>query len=96
VSELRCGAEVLRHFISFSAQVRDELAQWLLPMALRDDRAMALASGLLDEMRARKIVLPALSTVEGLVVDTLSVAEAMTSRPYAALCRKHNRSDSIP
>jgi hypothetical protein len=37
-------------------------------MALRDERAMALVSGLLDEMRTRKIVLPALSTVEGIVV----------------------------
>jgi hypothetical protein len=53
-------------------------------MALRDERAMALVSGLLDEMRTRKIVLPALSTVEGIVVDTLALAEAIT---FETLCR---------
>jgi TnpA family transposase len=69
-------AQVQREFgfTSFTAEVRDELAQWLLPIALRDERAMALVSGLLDEMRTRKIVLPALSTVEGIVVDTLSLS----------------------
>jgi hypothetical protein len=55
---------------------REHLAQ--VQREFRDERAMALVSGLLEEMRTRKIVLPALSTVEGLVVDTLSLAEAMT------------------
>jgi hypothetical protein len=32
---------------------REHLAQWLLPMALRDERAMALVSGLLEEMDAQ-------------------------------------------
>ena len=45
---------------------------------------MSLVSGLPDEMRAHKIVLPALSTVEGIVVDTLSIAEVMT---FETLCR---------
>lgn len=74
-------------FRSFGSALRRQLSDWLLPMALRDDRPMALVTALLDEMRARKVIIPALHTVEALAVDSLHAAEETT---FDALTRPLN------
>lgn len=53
-------------FRPFTPWVYRELARWLQPIALRTDAGVALVAALIDEMRARKIVAPALSTLERL------------------------------
>ncbi|MDP9317432.1 MAG: Tn3 family transposase [Chloroflexota bacterium] len=53
-------------FRSFDARVYRELASWLLPTALSTDNGVALVTALVEEMRARRIVAPALYLVERL------------------------------
>lgn len=43
-----------------------DLSTWLLPLALSTDRGVVLVSALVERMRALKIIIPALSTVERL------------------------------
>src|SRR6266511_3524651 len=47
-----------------------ELARWLLPIALATDVGAVLVGALIDELRLRQIIIPALSTLEGLVWET--------------------------
>jgi TnpA family transposase len=50
----------------FSEAAQRELAEWLLPTALGTGSGVALVTALVEELRERKIVMPALSTVERL------------------------------
>ena len=47
--------------------VKEELTTWLFPHALGTDDGFVLVSLLLEEMRTRRVVVPGVSTVEGLV-----------------------------
>lgn len=62
---------------SFNSQHYQELVQWLLPLALNIDKAVALVEAVLGEMRSRQILLPALSTVERLVWQVRRQAEQL-------------------
>lgn len=53
-------------FRPFTPWVYRELARWLQPVAVRTDAGIVLVSALIEEMRARKIIAPALSTIERL------------------------------
>ena len=66
VLELQCDFG----FHSCSAAVYRELAGWLLPIALATDVGTVLVGALIDEMRERKVLAPALSTIERLAWET--------------------------
>src|SRR5713226_2284465 len=53
-------------FRSLSAMIYRELAGWLLPIALTTDVGTLLVGALIDELRERKVLAPALSTIERL------------------------------
>jgi TnpA family transposase len=53
-------------FRSFSAQTYREMASWLLSVALTTDNGVALIEALMQEMRARKILIPGITTLERL------------------------------
>jgi len=53
-------------FRPFNISTYKEMAKWLLPTALSTDNGMALVTALIEEMRVRQIMIPALSTVERL------------------------------
>jgi len=53
-------------FRSFTTREYRELALWLAPLALTTEKGIVLVEALLEEMRARQIMIPALSTVERL------------------------------
>lgn len=50
----------------FSRGLYRELAAWLLPTALATEQGVALAANLLDEMRARRVIVPPLPVIERL------------------------------
>ena len=60
--------EIMRAFgfRSFDAEVRRDLFEFLLPVAMGTDRATALVETALSEMRSRAVVSPAITTVEEL------------------------------
>ena len=51
------------------------LSQWLLPIAMQTTQGMVLAQALLEELRRRKIVLPALGTLERLCAEVHTRAQ---------------------
>lgn len=53
-------------FVSFTESIQRDLAGWLLPLALRTDKGMVLVASLIQEMRRRCIIVPALSVIERL------------------------------
>src|SRR6266568_1536637 len=64
-------------FRSFSATIYRELAGWLLPIALSTDVGPVLVGALIDELRERKVLAPALSTIERLAWETRRRAERL-------------------
>jgi|GEM_PF-1913452 len=64
--------EIIQHFQfqPFSRHQYRDLALWLLPTALSTDSGVALVTALIEEMRTRKIVAPALYVVERLAWET--------------------------
>ena len=64
-------------FRSFSATIYRELAGWLLPIALSTDVGPVLVGALVDELRERKVLAPALSTIERLAWETRRRAERL-------------------
>ena len=62
---------------SFSAQLYRELAGWLLPIALSTDVGPVLVGAVVDELRARQILAPALSTIERLAWETRRRAQRL-------------------
>lgn len=57
-------------FRPFSMGRYRELSRWLLPTALATDVGSVLVGALIDELRLRQIIIPALSTLEGLAWET--------------------------
>ena len=53
-------------FRSFSVQTYREMASWLLSLALTTDNGVALIEALMQEMRARQILIPGITTLERL------------------------------
>jgi hypothetical protein len=47
-----------------------DLSRWLMPIALSTDQGMVLMEALIEELRARHVVLPAVSTLERLGWET--------------------------
>jgi len=81
-------------FRSFSAAIYRELAGWLLPLALSTDVGPVLVGAVIDELRERKVLAPALSTNRA---DGLGDASArcfacslrITARSRASLANSH-------
>ncbi|TEB12775.1 hypothetical protein Pmgp_00751 [Pelotomaculum propionicicum] len=65
-------------FRSFDRQEYKELSDYLLPIAMITDKSMVLVDALVQEMRARKIVIPAMYAVERLVWTVRKRAQAPT------------------
>jgi TnpA family transposase len=57
-------------FQPFTPQTYRELSRWLLPIALSSDQGIVLADAVIEELRTRKIILPAISTLERLCWET--------------------------
>ena len=57
-------------FRPFSPELRGELEVWLKSQAHRWNSALGMLMALLDQMRAQRIIIPALSTVEDLAWRT--------------------------
>ena len=74
--------ELLRDFgfRSFSATIYRELASWLLPIAVTTDVGTVLVGSLIDEMRERRVLAPALSTIERLAWEDASAGRAARIR----------------
>jgi hypothetical protein len=64
-------------FQPFTDALTSNLADHLLPNAIRSPKPIPLISALLDQMRAQRIIVPAFLTVENLAWDILTRAEAM-------------------
>src|SRR5712691_649510 len=76
-------------FRSISATIYRELAGWLLPIALSTDVGPVLVGALVDELRERKVLAPALSTIERLAWETRRRAERLVFvRLTAALTKR--------
>lgn len=64
-------------FQAFTDAHASALAGQFLPNALRSPKPMPLLTALIDQMRAERIIVPALLTVENLAWEILTRAEAM-------------------
>ncbi|GGC67090.1 hypothetical protein GCM10011504_51360 [Siccirubricoccus deserti] len=62
-------------FRMFGPGHRQEIAAWLLPVALATTDAAAIAAALMDELRRRRILAPGPSVLERLVATALLAAE---------------------
>ena len=62
-------------FRMFAPEHRRELLAWLLPVALGNTDAVAIAATLMDELRRRKIIAPGPSVIERLVAAAATLAE---------------------
>jgi TnpA family transposase len=79
-------AEIARMFgyRTFDGAAYRELSRWLLPTAEGTESGEALVGALLEEMRRRRIVAPALSTVERLAWETRRRAQGTVFRKLVA------------
>ncbi|MDP9476483.1 MAG: DUF4158 domain-containing protein [Actinomycetota bacterium] len=79
-------AEIVKTFgfRAFDAAAYRELSRWLLPLAEGTDSGEALVGALLEEMRRREIVAPALSTTERLAWETRHRAQESVFRKLVA------------
>lgn len=64
-------------FYTFDRSTYKELSKWLLPFAMSTDKGIALVEILVDEMRSRKIVIPAIYMVERLVWEVRNRAQKL-------------------
>ncbi|MDP9424737.1 MAG: DUF4158 domain-containing protein [Actinomycetota bacterium] len=71
-------------FRAFDAAAYREFSRWLLPLAEGTDSGEALVGALLEEMRRREIVAPALSTTERLAWETRRRAQGWVFRRLVA------------
>src|SRR5271165_3457558 len=62
-------------FRTFAPEHRRELRTWLLPVALGNTDAVAIAATLMDELRRRKIIAPGPSVIERLIAAAAVLAE---------------------
>ncbi|MEC3435162.1 DUF4158 domain-containing protein, partial [Bacillus cereus] len=70
-------SKIRKHFgfRSFTLREYRELANWLLPTAMGTEKGLVLVDLLIQEMRKRKIILPAMYAVEHLVWAVCERAE---------------------
>jgi len=66
-------------FRPFDARAYRALAVWLLPTALMTDDGLVLVGAVIGELRARQVILPALSTIERLGWETRRRAQRQVS-----------------
>jgi len=71
-------------FKPFEEMARRELSEWLRPVAASTDSGMALVESLLEEMRRRNIVVPALYAVEELAWEARREAREEVARRLTA------------
>ena len=71
-------------FRPFTKREYREMALWLLPLARKTDAGTVLVSSLIEEMRSRKIIIPALSTLERLGWETRRRAQRQVYRQLTA------------
>ena len=71
-------------FRPFTRREYREMVLWLLPLARKTDAGTVLVSSLIEEMRARKIIVPALSTLERLGWETRRRAQRQVYRQLTA------------
>ena len=57
-------------FHPFTMQTYRDLSRWLMPISLSTDQGMVLMEALIEELRARHVILPAVSTLERLGWET--------------------------
>jgi TnpA family transposase len=57
-------------FHPFTMQTYRDVSRWLMPIALSTDQGIVLMEALLEELRARHVLLPAVSTLERLGWET--------------------------
>jgi len=57
-------------FHPFTMQAYRDLSRWLMPIALSTDQGIVLMEALIEELRARHVLLPAVSTLEWLGWET--------------------------
>jgi len=62
-------------FRSYTAECRRELGAWLMPVALSTDNGTKLVEALVREMQARRVVMPAMSTIERLAWEVRHKAQ---------------------
>ena len=62
-------------FRTFAPEHRREILTWLLPVALGNTDAVAVAAALMDELRRRQIIAPGPSVIERLVAAAMVLAE---------------------
>jgi len=62
------------------APVRQEILGWLLPVALTTTSAASIAEALCDELRRRRLIVPAPSVIEELVAAARTTAECHVAR----------------
>lgn len=62
-------------FRTFAPEYRRELLAWLVPVALGNTDAMAIAATLMDKLRRRKIIAPGPSVIERLIAAAGVLAE---------------------
>ncbi len=67
-------------FQPFTMSLYRDLSVWLLPTAIKTDKGSVLVASLLDEMRHRKIIVPALIIVERLGATTRHRAQRQIFR----------------
>ncbi len=65
-------------FQPFSPDIAQAMSEWLLLQALRTDQGQALLLALIEELRRRRIILPALSTLERLGWEVRQKARQIT------------------
>lgn len=64
-------------FCTFNTSTYKQLSKWLLPFAISSDKGMPLVGALIDEMRLRQIIIPAISTVERLAWEVRHRAQKL-------------------
>ncbi|BDI20609.1 hypothetical protein ANSO36C_64110 (plasmid) [Nostoc cf. commune SO-36] len=64
-------------FHTFNISTYKQFSKWLLPFAISSDKGMALVGALIDEMRLRQIIIPAISTVERLAWEVKHRAQKL-------------------
>ena len=77
---------------SFSSSDYRSLAGWLLPVAMQTDHGLTLVRSALEELRARKVILPRISVIERLCAETASRARRRIYRMLAAPLSPSQRS----
>src|SRR5438128_623728 len=60
----------LFQFHPFTMQAYRDLSRWLMPIALSTDQGVVLMEALIEELRTRHVILPAVSTLERLGWET--------------------------